>query len=100
MPAAVAGAHEERQLAERGATGEGGTEEQGILGEAPSRLLDPPRQADPPPSTAAPVRLADLERDHIRHVLAHTRGHQGRAAALLGISRKSLWEKRRRYGIP
>jgi NtrC-family two-component system response regulator AlgB len=71
-----------------------------ILGDAPSHLLDPPRQADPPPSTAVPARLADLECAHIRTVLAHTRGHQGHAAALLGISRKSLWEKRRRYGIP
>ena len=27
-------------------------------------------------------------------------GSQTRAAAILGISRKALWEKRRRYGIP
>jgi DNA-binding protein Fis len=26
--------------------------------------------------------------------------NQTQAAAILGISRKSLWEKRRRYGIP
>ena len=36
---------------------------------------------------------------YLRKALAYTRGHQGRAAALLGISRKSLWEKRRRFGI-
>ena len=32
--------------------------------------------------------------------LAASRGHQGNAAALLGISRKGLWEKRKRLGIP
>jgi len=50
---------------------------------------------------AARVRsLAEAERDAIRAALAEARGHQGRAAALLGISRKGLWEKRKRYGIP
>jgi DNA-binding NtrC family response regulator len=47
-----------------------------------------------------PGPLVEMEKAHIRATLAHTRGHQGRAAALLGISRKALWEKRRRYGIP
>jgi DNA-binding NtrC family response regulator len=46
-----------------------------------------------------PRRLRDAELDELRKALAYTRGHQGRAAALLGISRKSLWEKRRRFGI-
>jgi DNA-binding NtrC family response regulator len=41
-----------------------------------------------------------MEMDAIRKALAYTRGHQGRAADLLGISRKALWEKRKRYGIP
>ena len=36
--------------------------------------------------------------DQTRH--EPRRGHQGQAAALLGISRKGLWEKRKRYGIP
>ncbi len=47
-----------------------------------------------------PRPLLDIERDAIRAALAFTRGHQGRAAELLGISRKGLWEKRRRLGIP
>jgi DNA-binding protein Fis len=41
-----------------------------------------------------------VERDQIERALRYTRGHQGRAAELLGISRKTLWEKRRRYGLP
>jgi len=44
--------------------------------------------------------LKDLEQAYIRYVLGHTEGSQTRAAEILGISRKALWEKRRRYGIP
>ena len=57
----------------------------------------------PPPPDAVelqPCSLRDLEREHILRALAYTRGHQGRAADLLGISRKALWEKRKRYDIP
>lgn len=49
---------------------------------------------------ARPRPLSDVERDEIVKALAYTRGHQGKAAALLGISRKTLWDKRKRYGIP
>jgi DNA-binding NtrC family response regulator len=43
--------------------------------------------------------LLDVEIAYIRHVLDTTGGSQTRAAAVLGISRKALWEKRRRHGI-
>lgn len=49
---------------------------------------------------ARPRRLAEVERDEILRALNFTRGHQGRASELLGISRKTLWDKRKRYGIP
>jgi DNA-binding NtrC family response regulator len=59
---------------------------------------------DPPPTAAEaggrPRSLAEAEAEEIRRALAFTRGHQGRAAQLLGISRKALWQKRRRHGIP
>jgi DNA-binding NtrC family response regulator len=59
---------------------------------------------DPPvpetPHETRPRPLLEVEKEQIRNALAYTRGHQGRAAELLGISRKALWEKRRRYGIP
>lgn len=56
---------------------------------------------EPPSGAGAPPRpLADVEADEIRRALAYTRGHQGRAAELLGISRKALWAKRKRLGIP
>jgi two-component system NtrC family response regulator len=43
--------------------------------------------------------LRDVELAYIRYVLDSVKGNQTRAAAVLGISRKALWEKRRRYGI-
>jgi DNA-binding NtrC family response regulator len=59
--------------------------------------LDPP---GPSEGQGGPESLVEVEKRQIILALAHTRGHQGRAAELLGISRKTLWEKRRRYGIP
>lgn len=59
---------------------------------------------DPPPPEGTPEGrprpLLEVEKEMIRNALAYTRGHQGQAAELLGISRKALWEKRKRYGIP
>lgn len=61
-------------------------------------LLDPERP--PKPGEQAPRTLLEVEDEEIRRALAFCRGHQGKAAALLGISRKALWEKRKRFGIP
>jgi DNA-binding NtrC family response regulator len=47
----------------------------------------------------APLRLNELERRHIQAVLQQTQWHQGRAAALLGISSKTLYRKIREYGF-
>jgi DNA-binding NtrC family response regulator len=44
--------------------------------------------------------LRDVEQAYIRFVLDETGGSQTRTALVLGISRKALWEKRRRFGIP
>jgi DNA-binding NtrC family response regulator len=69
----------------------------GAAGAARGPVLDP----EPPAGGDRPPRpLAEVEADEIRRALAHTRGHQGEAARLLGISRKALWAKRRRQGIP
>jgi two-component system response regulator HydG len=43
--------------------------------------------------------LVEVERRYIEVTLRHARGNQTRAAAILGISRKALWEKRKRYGM-
>lgn len=39
------------------------------------------------------------EREHIKRVLKTTNNHKAQAAALLGISRKNLWEKMKEYKI-
>jgi len=43
--------------------------------------------------------LDALERRYVGLVLREARGSQTRAARILGISRKALWEKRRRFGM-
>jgi len=40
-----------------------------------------------------------LEEMYIREVLRLTRGHRAAAAKILGINRKTLLEKRKRYRI-
>lgn len=46
-----------------------------------------------------PLSLADVERRHIAAVLHQANWHQGRAAAQLGISAKTLYRKIREYGF-
>ncbi len=60
--------------------------------------LDPGRPDDAGEPHPRPLR--EVEREEILRALAYTRGHQGQAAELLGISRKALWQKRKRLGIP
>jgi DNA-binding NtrC family response regulator len=43
--------------------------------------------------------LAELEKVHIQKVLDETGGHKIRAAQMLGIDRKTLYQKIKRYGI-
>src|SRR5213596_1000877 len=45
------------------------------------------------------LTLADAERQYIRLTLEETGGDIQRAAEILGISRKNLWEKRKKYGL-
>ena len=44
--------------------------------------------------------LTDLEREHIRKVLADNGGKVTAAAKALGISRQALYDKMKRYGLP
>ena len=52
---------------------------------------------------AAPVTLATareaFERDYIVEVLKQVEGNRTNAANVLGLSRKALWDKCKRYGI-
>jgi len=54
----------------------------------PSHALKPDRQS-----------LADMEREHILHVMQTSGGNKTRAAEILGISKKTLYHKLREYGF-
>jgi DNA-binding NtrC family response regulator len=43
--------------------------------------------------------LEELEKRHIKRVLSETRGHRSQAAHLLGIDRKTLYQKIKKYGL-
>ncbi len=59
------------------------------------------RAPAPPPErdAAAPMRLADVERQHIERTLEQMGGNITRAASSLGIDRRTLQRKLRSYGI-
>jgi DNA-binding NtrC family response regulator len=60
------------------------------------------RDGDAPQSatkTSPPATLEELERRHILHVLEETGGNRERAAAILGISARTLYRKLREYEV-
>jgi two-component system response regulator AtoC len=69
-------------------------------------LLESPPQRSTPAQGVKPVAaeqrvatLDEVEREHILHVWALTKGHKGRTCQILGISRPTLERKLRKYGI-
>jgi DNA-binding NtrC family response regulator len=77
------------------------------IAEAAPSTLAPPAGAPEAPATNgvnAPVvplvaAVRDFEKVHLRRALAATGGKRVKAAEMLGISRKSLWEKLRMYDL-
>ena len=71
-----------------------------IVSKGPRLLVEPPRARLG--TTRQSLRLADVERDHIRHVLEKTgwrvRGHGG-AAELLGLKPSTLEGRMTKLGI-
>ena len=59
------------------------------------------RAALDPPVQLRSLRevLVEAERAHLEHVLKSVGGHRTKAASVLGISRKVLWEKLKDYAI-
>jgi DNA-binding NtrC family response regulator len=49
------------------------------------------------PATVITMSLEDIEREHILRVLADREGNRERAAAVLGISTRTLYRKLREY---
>ena len=47
----------------------------------------------------ATASLAEVEREHITRVMAHTGGNKKEAAAILGIDRSTLYSKLKQYGV-
>ncbi|MBI3890130.1 MAG: sigma-54-dependent Fis family transcriptional regulator [Candidatus Wallbacteria bacterium] len=70
-----------------------------------SILLDfsAPGNASTPSGPALPpspmISLDELQRAHITRVLDHTRGNKKQASEILGISRNTLYEKLKSFGI-
>ena len=70
-------------------------------------MFDAARQLTPPPPAstepAAPVAaarpLVELERDAIVAALTSVAGNRRKAAEVLGIAERTLYDKLKRYGI-
>ncbi len=64
---------------------------------------DLPSYIAPPNDINRQISLSDVaaeaEKGYIIRVLKETKGNKTRAAGMLGISRKTLWEKMNSYGI-
>ena len=63
----------------------------------PSHILI--KNKDKPAETSLAYVAADAEKEHILKVLKSTRGNRTKAAEILGISRKTLWERLKSYDI-
>ena len=62
-------------------------------------LDDLPAAVREPAAAGPSPNLAEMERNHIRRVLRESNGRIGEAARILGIHRKTLLEKRKKYGL-
>jgi DNA-binding NtrC family response regulator len=74
--------------------------EAGLL-DAPINSAAPHRARPAEPSAIEPLQIvvADAERGHIRRALQRCEGSVSKTASLLGISRKTLWEKMKKLAI-
>ena len=57
------------------------------------------REAKRPPPKQPPVNLEETEKENIRRALIQTKGNKSRAADILGITRKTLFNKLKKYKL-
>jgi DNA-binding NtrC family response regulator len=76
----------------------GGIGERVTASDLPLTMLEGDQAYAAPAGKKRPT-LEEVERRYIELVLRDAKGNQTKAAAILGISRKALWEKRKRYGL-
>ncbi|MFH0794355.1 MAG: sigma 54-interacting transcriptional regulator [bacterium] len=67
--------------------------------EEPQRKSEAEAPTEPLRDAGPPISLAELERRHIRRVLAYCQGNKLKAAGFLGISRSTLYEKIKEYEL-
>ncbi|MGB9698608.1 MAG: sigma-54-dependent transcriptional regulator [Thermodesulfobacteriota bacterium] len=68
---------------------------QSLIGFFSAPLAEPPS----PPLPQKLVSLKDVEKEHIAFVLKETGGHKSEAARILGIDRKTLYQKVQKYQL-
>ena len=67
---------------------------------SPESLFEEIPVVPPPSDQTLTEHLNSYERQYLVRVLAAHNGHVTRTAETLGISRKNMWEKMKRYAIP
>lgn len=75
--------------------------DQGILDSQMTAEIHVPSRNAPGDLNIAPLQsiLEGVERTHIKKALLHCEGSVGKTAEVLGISRKTLWEKMKKFAI-
>jgi transcriptional regulator of acetoin/glycerol metabolism len=63
----------------------------------PREIADGGGAGEAPPTLVAAARA--FEREHLLRALRYCGGHRGETARVLGISRKTLWQKMREHRI-
>jgi DNA-binding NtrC family response regulator len=69
------------------------------VGDLPAELRAQPPALEEPLFAGLPT-LEEMEKRYLRHVLASVGGNRSRAAAALGIDRRTLYRMAQRFGIP
>lgn len=67
-------------------------------GHLPETILRP-KAATRPPAKKNAFNLQEIEKQELLEVLERTGGNQSKAAEILGVSRVTIWNRMKRYGI-